>query len=105
MSDHLIITTIAHELGLKANQIASTVQLFDEDNTMPFIARYRKEVTGGLDEEQLRAAFTDVHSRRTWIGSTPAVALRWSVPLTWRSSESDPVTQTGPFQFAVPSTC
>ena len=55
MSDHLIITTIAHELGLEANQIASTVQLFDEDNTMPFIARYRKEVTGGLDEEQLRA--------------------------------------------------
>ena len=55
MTRHLIITTIAHELGLKADQIASTVQLFDEDNTMPFIARYRKEVTGGLDEEQLRA--------------------------------------------------
>ncbi len=55
MTDHLIITTIAHELGLKTDQIASTVQLFDEDNTMPFIARYRKEVTGGLDEEQLRA--------------------------------------------------
>ena len=54
MTDHLIITTIAHELGLKADQIARTVQLFDEDNTMPFIARYRKEVTGGLDEEQLR---------------------------------------------------
>ncbi len=55
MTNHLIITTIAQELGLKASQIASTVQLFDEDNTMPFIARYRKEVTGGLDEEQLRA--------------------------------------------------
>ncbi len=55
MSKHLIITTIAQELGLKVNQIASAVQLFDEDNTMPFIARYRKEVTGGLDEEQLRA--------------------------------------------------
>ena len=55
MTDHLIIITIAQELGLKADQIASAVQLFDEDNTMPFIARYRKEVTGGLDEEQLRA--------------------------------------------------
>ena len=55
MTNHLIIITIAHELGLKADQIASAVQLFDEDNTMPFIARYRKEVTGGLDEEQLRA--------------------------------------------------
>lgn len=54
MTEHLIITTIAQELSLKADQVASTVQLFDEDNTMPFIARYRKEVTGGLDEEQLR---------------------------------------------------
>lgn len=55
MTEHLIITTIAQELGLDADQIARTVQLLDEDNTVPFIARYRKEVTGGLDEEQLRA--------------------------------------------------
>ena len=55
MTNHPIIITITHELGLRADQIASAVQLFDEDNTMPFIARYRKEVTGGLDEEQLRA--------------------------------------------------
>ncbi len=55
MPDYLIITTIAQELGLEAGQVARTVQLLDEDNTIPFIARYRKEVTGGLDEEQLRA--------------------------------------------------
>jgi uncharacterized protein len=55
MTDHLIITTIAQELGLETDQIARTVQLLDEDNTVPFIARYRKEVTNGLDEEQLRA--------------------------------------------------
>ncbi len=55
MTDHLILTTIAQELDLKADQIARTVQLLDEDNTIPFIARYRKEITGGLDEEQLRA--------------------------------------------------
>lgn len=55
MTDHLITTTIARELGLEADQVARTVQLLDEDNTVPFIARYRKEVTGGLDEEQLRA--------------------------------------------------
>jgi uncharacterized protein len=55
MTNHLIITTIAHELGLKADPIARTVQLLDEDNTIPFIARYRKEITGGLDQEQLRA--------------------------------------------------
>jgi len=58
MTDQLIIATIAHELGLEADQIACAVQLLDEDNTVPFIARYRKEVTGGLDEEQLRAIQT-----------------------------------------------
>ncbi len=58
MTDQLIITTIAHELGLEADQIACAVQLFDEDDTMPFIARYRKEVTGGLDEERLRTIQT-----------------------------------------------
>ncbi|TEU10371.1 MAG: RNA-binding transcriptional accessory protein [Anaerolineales bacterium] len=64
MTNHLIIITIAHELGLKANQIARTTQLLDEDNTVPFIARYRKEVTGGLDEEQLRAIQTRLNYLR-----------------------------------------
>jgi len=58
MPNHSIITTIAQELDLEAEQIARTVQLLGEDNTVPFIARYRKEVTGGLDEEQLRAIQT-----------------------------------------------
>jgi uncharacterized protein len=49
-----IIQKIAIELQLKAAQIERTVALMDDDNTVPFIARYRKEVTGGLDEEQLR---------------------------------------------------
>ena len=53
MTNHLI-TTIAQELGLETDQVARTVQLLDEGNTVPFIARYRKEMTGGLDEEQLR---------------------------------------------------
>jgi len=64
MTKHLIITTMAQELGLKADQIARTVQLLDEDNTIPFIARYRKEVTGGLDEEQLRAIQTRLNYLR-----------------------------------------
>jgi uncharacterized protein len=64
MTDHLITITIAQELGLKADQIARTVQLLDEDNTIPFIARYRKEVTGGLDEEQLRAIQTRLNYLR-----------------------------------------
>jgi uncharacterized protein len=45
---------LASELGLGFEQINRTIKLFDEGNTLPFIARYRKEVTGGLDEEQLR---------------------------------------------------
>ncbi len=45
---------IADELKVNARQVQSTVELLDEGNTLPFIARYRKEVTGGLDEEQIR---------------------------------------------------
>ena len=46
--------TIAVNLGLRPNQVAAAIELFDEGNTIPFIARYRKERTGVLDEEQLR---------------------------------------------------
>ena len=49
-----IIQIIADELGVKYKQVESTVKLIDEGNTIPFIARYRKEVTGGLSDEQLR---------------------------------------------------
>ncbi|HBR29480.1 MAG TPA: RNA-binding transcriptional accessory protein, partial [Firmicutes bacterium] len=45
---------LASELGFGLEQLNRTIKLFDEGNTLPFIARYRKEVTGGLDEEQLR---------------------------------------------------
>lgn len=49
-----IITTIAQELGVKNSQVENTIKLIDEGNTIPFIARYRKEVTGGLSDETLR---------------------------------------------------
>ena len=49
-----IMKTLAAELGLKESQVEATVALLDEGSTIPFIARYRKEVTGGLDDEQLR---------------------------------------------------
>ena len=49
-----IIQIIANELGVKYGQVENTVKLIDEGNTIPFIARYRKEVTGGLSDEQLR---------------------------------------------------
>jgi protein Tex len=49
-----IITQIAKELNLRTEQVEAVIKLFKEDATIPFIARYRKEHTGGVDEEVLR---------------------------------------------------
>ena len=49
-----IINKIAQELSIKNTQVENTIKLIDEGNTIPFIARYRKEVTGGLSDEILR---------------------------------------------------
>lgn len=49
-----IIETIANELNVKQSQVEKTIELIDGGNTIPFIARYRKEVTGNLSDEQLR---------------------------------------------------
>ena len=50
-----IIATLAEELGLKTTAVEAAVKLIDEGNTIPFIARYRKEATGGMDDVALRA--------------------------------------------------
>ena len=49
-----IVETIANELNIKNYQVEKTIELIDGGNTIPFIARYRKEVTGGLSDEVLR---------------------------------------------------
>ena len=49
-----IIKNIANDLNIKENQVQKTLELLENGNTIPFIARYRKEVTGGLDENQIR---------------------------------------------------
>ena len=49
-----IVEIIAQELQIKQLQVESTIKLIDEGNTIPFIARYRKEATGGLSDEILR---------------------------------------------------
>ena len=54
METALIAQQIANELGVKLVQVEKTITLLDEGNTVPFISRYRKEVTGGLDDTQLR---------------------------------------------------
>ena len=49
-----IIKQVVEELQIREQQVRQVIQLLDDGNTIPFIARYRKEMTGGLDEEQLR---------------------------------------------------
>ncbi len=62
--------TLSEELGLQSGQIARTIALLDEGNTIPFVARYRKEVTGSLDEVQIQAiadralALRTLHERK-----------------------------------------
>ena len=58
-----ISSTIANELNIRENQVEAAVKLIDEGNTIPFIARYRKEVTGGLSDETLR----DLGERLTYL--------------------------------------
>ena len=58
-----IIKTLAEEFNLKETQVEKTVALIDEGNTIPFIARYRKEETGSLDDVVLR----DLDDRLTYL--------------------------------------
>jgi uncharacterized protein len=55
---------VARELKLTPEQVTRTVALLDDGNTVPFITRYRKEQTGNLDEEQIRAIQRSVKSQR-----------------------------------------
>jgi len=48
-----MLDLIAKETGLNARYVANVIQLFDEGATIPFISRYRKEMTGGMDEMQI----------------------------------------------------
>ena len=50
----MIINKIAEELAVQTSQVSAAVKLLDEGSTVPFIARYRKEATQGLDDTQLR---------------------------------------------------
>jgi uncharacterized protein len=65
MTDEEILQQIADDLNVKLVQVKNTVQLLDDGNTIPFIARYRKENTGSLDEEVIR----NIQERLTYIRS------------------------------------
>ncbi|MDD2633514.1 MAG: Tex-like N-terminal domain-containing protein, partial [Bacteroidales bacterium] len=70
------VRLIAEELGITENQVKSTLMLFAQGDTIPFVARYRKEATGGLDEVQLAAIrdrknkLDEIDKRRASILST-----------------------------------
>ena len=96
---------LAAQFGLRVDQVEKTVALIDEGNTIPFISRYRKEVTGGLDDTVLRDLNDRLVSLRAlekrkedvfnlisslkWmtstvpIGPTVRPALRWPLRRDW----------------------
>ncbi|MGL6240523.1 Tex family protein [Aeromonas dhakensis] len=74
MQSHVIEHQIAGELNARPEQVQAAVRLLDEGATVPFIARYRKEVTGGLDDSQLRTL-------ESWLGYLRELADRRQVIL------------------------
>ena len=69
-----IIQKIAQDLSIKENQIAKVLELTNEGNTIPFIARYRKEMTGNLDEVQIKAII-DLDKSMTALADRKATVL------------------------------
>ena len=94
-----IIKALAKELNIREGQVDATVKLIDEGNTIPFIARYRKEVTGGLDEVQIGAIkdqldkLTELSKRKETILATIeeqeklTPELRKRIEESWDSTE------------------
>jgi len=68
MQEEFLYQIIADELQLKLIQVRNTVEMLDDDNTVPFISRYRKERTGSLDEEQIR----DIQERIKYLRTVEA---------------------------------
>ena len=68
MSQEQILAQIAREMQLRLPQVQSCVTMLDEGNTVPFIARYRKEATGEMDENQIR----DLSERLTYLRNLEA---------------------------------
>src|SRR5699024_938143 len=59
--DKTLIELVAKDIQIKQSTIEKVVQLLEEGNTIPFIARYRKEVTGGLDEVEIKQIHDEWH--------------------------------------------
>ena len=69
-----IVLLLAKELNIRPAQAEAALQLLDDGNTVPFIARYRKEATGSLDEEQIRNL--EARAQYTWRPG-PSICVIW----------------------------
>lgn len=82
-----ILKTLAEELGLREEQVEKTVALIDDGNTIPFIARYRKEVTGSLDDVTLRNLF----DRLTYLRNLEARKAEVTASITEQGKMTDEI--------------
>ena len=63
--EDILLGKISRELNIRVSQIRAVLKLLEDGATVPFIARYRKEVTGNLGEEQIRAIYQEWDYRQT----------------------------------------
>ncbi len=84
-----ILKKLAEELGLKDEQVEKTVALIDDGNTIPFIARYRKEVTGSLSDEVLR----DLFDRLTYLRNLEARKAEVIASITEQGKMTDEIAE------------
>ena len=82
---------IAGEIQARPEQVDAAVRLLDEGNTVPFIARYRKEITGGLDDTQLRNLETRLgYLKRDVRRSSSPFPSKANSPMIWRRPSTPP---------------
>ncbi|TCT03353.1 Tex family protein [Paralcaligenes ureilyticus] len=90
-----IIALLAHELNVRVSQVAATVELLDGGATVPFVARYRKEATGGLDDTVLRTLevrllyIRELEERRCAVLESIAQQGKLTAPLQQAITEAD----------------
>ncbi|MFI3219472.1 MAG: Tex-like N-terminal domain-containing protein, partial [Methylococcales bacterium] len=93
-----VIARIATELSVRPQQVSAAVALLDEGSTVPFIARYRKEVTGNLDDTQLRLLaerliyLRELNDRRSTILNSISTQGKLSPELEQAINEADTKT-------------
>lgn len=97
-----IAKIIAQELNVREQQVTATITLLDDGATVPFVARYRKEVTGGLDDTQLRTLYSrlgylrELNDRRQVILSSIQAQGKLTAELQAAIDQADSKTRLPP---------